>query len=113
MAETCKQLSEMMKSVGFVLRKWALNYKTVFIHIPEKLWKTSAELELNHLEAIKTMRLLWLPQRDEILGPCFARSSRRVQKDCRRRDAPTLSLQKSQQPGAEITVLTSNSYNSW
>lgn len=64
MAETCKQLSEMMKSGGFVLRKWASNYKTVLCHIPEKLWETSAELELDRSQAVKTLGLLWFPQRD-------------------------------------------------
>lgn len=36
-AETSKKLSEMMKSGGFVFRKWASNYATVQGHIPEKL----------------------------------------------------------------------------
>ncbi|XP_062712200.1 uncharacterized protein LOC134289763 [Aedes albopictus] len=64
MAETCKQLSEMMKCGGFVLRKWASNYKTVLRHVPEELWETSAELELDRSQAVKTLGLLWCPQRD-------------------------------------------------
>ncbi|XP_062704113.1 uncharacterized protein LOC134286509 [Aedes albopictus] len=64
MAETCKQFSEMMESGGFVLRKWASNYKTVLCHIPDELWETSAELEFDRSQAVKALGLLWFPQRD-------------------------------------------------
>ncbi|XP_055634284.1 uncharacterized protein LOC129774549 [Toxorhynchites rutilus septentrionalis] len=64
MTETCKQLMEMMKSAGFVLRKWASNHKTVLSSVPEALWETSTELELDRSQAVKTLGLLWFPLRD-------------------------------------------------
>ncbi|XP_055605769.1 uncharacterized protein LOC129753943 [Uranotaenia lowii] len=64
MIETCKQLMEMLKSAGFVLRKWASNYKTVLSGVPEELWETSTELELDRSQAVKTLGLLWFPQED-------------------------------------------------
>ncbi|XP_055527328.1 uncharacterized protein LOC129719944 [Wyeomyia smithii] len=66
MVETCKQLREMMKSGGFVLRKWASNCKTVLSQVPEELWETSAELELNRSQAVKTLGLLWFPHQHDV-----------------------------------------------
>ncbi|XP_062542316.1 uncharacterized protein LOC134210285 [Armigeres subalbatus] len=63
MVETCKQ-TEIMKSAGFLLRKWASNYSTVLSNVPEELWETSAELEIDRSQAVKTLGLLWFPQRD-------------------------------------------------
>lgn len=76
MAETYKQLNEMMKSVGFVLRKCASNYKTVHIQVPEDLWESSAELELDRSQAFKTLELLCFPQQN-VSGPYSTRSSHR------------------------------------
>ncbi|XP_062557315.1 uncharacterized protein LOC134222188 [Armigeres subalbatus] len=64
MVQTCEQLMEIMKSAGFVLRKWAANYKTVLSKVPQELWETSSELELDRSQAIKTLGLLWFPQPD-------------------------------------------------
>ncbi|XP_055543392.1 uncharacterized protein LOC129728940 [Wyeomyia smithii] len=66
MVETCKQLREMMKSGGFVLRKWASNCKTVLSRVPEELWETSAELELDRSQAVKTLGLLWFPHKHDV-----------------------------------------------
>ncbi|XP_055585496.1 uncharacterized protein LOC129738335 [Uranotaenia lowii] len=64
MTETCKQLMEILKSAGFVLRKWASNYKTVLSGVPEELWETSTERELDRSQAAKTLGLLWFPRED-------------------------------------------------
>ncbi|XP_053685762.1 uncharacterized protein LOC128735296 [Sabethes cyaneus] len=64
LTDTCKQLMEMFKSAGFVLRKWASNDRTVLSNVPEELWETSENLELDRSSAVKTLGLLWFPQRD-------------------------------------------------
>lgn len=66
MAETCKHLSEMMKSGGVLLRKWASNCKTIQCHISKQLSETSTELEFERPQAVKTLGFLYFIQRDVI-----------------------------------------------
>ncbi|XP_055527562.1 uncharacterized protein LOC129720153 [Wyeomyia smithii] len=54
------------KSGGFVFRKWASNCKTVLSQVPEELWETSADLELDRSQAVKTLGLLWFPHQHDV-----------------------------------------------
>ncbi|XP_055634307.1 uncharacterized protein LOC129774571 [Toxorhynchites rutilus septentrionalis] len=60
----CKQLIEMLKCAGFVLRKWASNNSEALVNVPRDLWETSVELEIDRSSVVKTLGLLWFPQKD-------------------------------------------------
>ncbi|XP_062558115.1 uncharacterized protein LOC134222992 [Armigeres subalbatus] len=64
LSETCTQLNEMLHTAGFLLRKWASNCSVILNSIPEDLKETASELELDRSPAVKTLGLLWFPQRD-------------------------------------------------
>ncbi|XP_062704331.1 uncharacterized protein LOC134286695 [Aedes albopictus] len=64
LAETCRQLMEMLHQAGFVLRKWATNNTAVLASVPRQLWETKPELEIDRSPTVKTLGLLWFPQPD-------------------------------------------------
>ncbi|XP_062713792.1 uncharacterized protein LOC134290632 [Aedes albopictus] len=64
LAETCRQLMEMLHQAGFVLRKWATNNTAVLASVPRLLWETKPELEIDRSPTVKTLGLLWFPQPD-------------------------------------------------
>ncbi|XP_062540758.1 uncharacterized protein LOC134208828 [Armigeres subalbatus] len=64
LAETCRQLMEILKTAGLVLRKWATNDTSVLSYVPRQLWETKPELEIDRTPTVKTLGLLWLPQSD-------------------------------------------------
>ncbi|XP_058817780.1 uncharacterized protein LOC131681089 [Topomyia yanbarensis] len=64
LSESCKQLMEMLKSAGFVLRKWASNDPAILSSIPQELWESAPQLEIDRSTAVKTLGLLWFPQTD-------------------------------------------------
>lgn len=64
LAETCRQLMQMLNLAGFVPRKWATNNPAVIASIPRQFWETEQELEIDRSPTIKTLGLLWSPQSD-------------------------------------------------
>ncbi|XP_058816819.1 uncharacterized protein LOC131680116 [Topomyia yanbarensis] len=64
LSNACQQLMEMLKSAGFVLRKWASNDPSVLSSIPPELWESAPELEIDRSAAVKTLGLLWFSKSD-------------------------------------------------
>ncbi|XP_053681538.1 uncharacterized protein LOC128732318 [Sabethes cyaneus] len=61
---TCKQLTELLESGGFVLRKWSSSDPEIISHIPESLRDLQGDLEIDKSNIVKTLGLLWHPQSD-------------------------------------------------
>ncbi|XP_055623056.1 uncharacterized protein LOC129766513 [Toxorhynchites rutilus septentrionalis] len=63
-AETCRQLQDLLAQGGFTLRKWCANDPSVLQHIPQEFWGTSPQLEIGRSAITKALGLLWNPRTD-------------------------------------------------
>ncbi|XP_058456361.1 uncharacterized protein LOC131433782 [Malaya genurostris] len=56
---------DLLKSAGFILRKWNSNCKEILLNVPENLRDDKTILELNSSNcAVKTLGLIWEPSSD-------------------------------------------------
>jgi len=67
--ELCHQLTDLLSSAGFTLRKWASNSSQILQSIPVDQRDTSGLCSLDINSSIKTLGLKWIPATDE-LGFC-------------------------------------------
>ncbi|XP_058449453.1 uncharacterized protein LOC131429392 [Malaya genurostris] len=65
-AEVCSELSSLLARGGLSLRKWCANDLRILKQVPQELWEATTELEIGHMEGMKTLGLLWHPQTDRL-----------------------------------------------
>ncbi|XP_062713910.1 uncharacterized protein LOC134290733 [Aedes albopictus] len=65
-AETCRQLQELLANGGFTLRKWSANDPTVLRHIPSELLGATGPTEIGRSMVTKALGLQWNPITDKL-----------------------------------------------
>ncbi|XP_053698870.1 uncharacterized protein LOC128745823 [Sabethes cyaneus] len=65
-AETCRQLRELLSDGGFTLRKWYANDPNVLRHIPSELCGTTGPTEIGRDPVTKALGLFWNPSSDQL-----------------------------------------------
>lgn len=63
-AETCRQLQDLLARGGFTLRKWCTNDPYILQHIPKEHWGNFSRLEIGRSTITKALGLLWNPRTD-------------------------------------------------
>jgi len=61
-----KEISSLLQTAGFTLRKWASNHSTFLDTIPRELQETQTTLSLDNEDGVTTLGLLWNPKRDQL-----------------------------------------------
>jgi len=61
-----QELSTLLKTAGFTLRKWASNHPTFLNNIPMELQETQPTLSLDNEDGVTTLGLLWNPTTDQL-----------------------------------------------
>jgi len=61
-----QELSSLLQTVGFTLRKWASNNPEFLSTIPEELQESQQTLSLDNKDGVSTLGLLWLPSTDQL-----------------------------------------------
>jgi hypothetical protein len=64
--EIQQELSSLLQSAGFTLRKWASNSSAFLNTIPKELQETQHTHSLDNEEGYSTLGLMWLPQTDQL-----------------------------------------------
>jgi len=60
-----KEISSLLQTAGFTLRKWASNHSTFLDTIPRELQETQQTLSLDNEDGVTTLGLLWNPTADQ------------------------------------------------
>jgi hypothetical protein len=61
-----QELSSLLQTVGFTLRKWASNHSKFIDTIPEELQETQQTLSLDNEDGVSTLGLHWNPRKDQL-----------------------------------------------
>jgi hypothetical protein len=61
-----QEISSLLQTAGFTLRKWASNHSTFFDNIPRELQETQHTLSLDNKDGVTTLGLLWNPTTDQL-----------------------------------------------
>jgi hypothetical protein len=61
-----QELSSLLQTAGFTLRKWPSNHSTFLDTIPRELQETQQTFSLENEEGLTTLGLLWNPQNDQL-----------------------------------------------
>ncbi|GFU25275.1 hypothetical protein TNCV_1739251 [Trichonephila clavipes] len=62
--ELQNQLTQMLSSAGFVLRKWASNCNELLNSIDSDMRLSNASLNIDNDDTVKTLGILWHPASD-------------------------------------------------
>ena len=57
-----REISSLLQTAGFTLRKWASNHSTFLDTIPRELQETQSTLSLDNEDGVTTLGLLWNPK---------------------------------------------------
>jgi len=60
-----QEISSLLQTAGFTLRKWASNHSTFLDSIPRELQETQQTLSLDNEYGVTTLGLLWNPTNDQ------------------------------------------------
>ena len=60
-----QEISSLLQTAGFTLRKWASNHSTFLDSIPRELRETQQTLSLDNEDGVTTLGLLWNPTNDQ------------------------------------------------
>jgi hypothetical protein len=61
-----QEISSLLQTAGFTLRKWASNHSAFLDTIPRELQETQQRLSLDNEDGITTLGLQWNPSRDQL-----------------------------------------------
>ena len=61
-----QEISSLLQTAGFTLRKWASNHSAFLDTIPKELQETQQTLSVDNEEGITTIGLQWNPKRDQL-----------------------------------------------
>jgi len=61
-----QELTSLLDTVGFTLRKWASNHHSFMDSIPTELKETNQTLSLANENGVTTLGLLWIPSTDQL-----------------------------------------------
>jgi len=61
-----QEISSLLQTEGFTLRKWASNHSTFLDNIPRELQETKQTLYLDNEDGVTTLGLLWNPTNDQL-----------------------------------------------
>ena len=61
-----QEISSLLQTAGFTLRKWASNHPSFLDTIPCDLQETQQTLSLDNKDGISTLGLLWNPKTDQL-----------------------------------------------
>ncbi|GFS91629.1 hypothetical protein TNCV_1140271 [Trichonephila clavipes] len=64
--ELQNQLTQMLSSAGLVLRKWASNGNELLNSIDSNMRLSNASLNIDNVDTVKTLGILWHPASDVI-----------------------------------------------
>ena len=74
------QITAILKTAGFRLRKWCANNSRLLSNIPVEDQEISLDLEEASKQTIKTLGLIWLPKSDELCGKANISSVAKITK---------------------------------
>ena len=61
-----QEISSLLHTAGFILRKWASNHSSFLDTIPWELQETQKTLSLDNEDGVTTLVLLWNPTADQL-----------------------------------------------
>jgi hypothetical protein len=61
-----QEISSLLQTAGFTLRKWASNHSKFLDTIPEELQETQQTLSLDNEDGVTTLGLQWNPKNDQL-----------------------------------------------
>jgi len=61
-----QEISSLLQTAGFILRKWAPNHSIFLDNIPRELHETQQTLSLDNEDGLTTLGLLWNPTNDQL-----------------------------------------------
>jgi len=61
-----QEISSLLQTAGFTLRKWASNHPTFLDNIPRELQETQQPLSLDNEDGVITLESIWNPKNDQL-----------------------------------------------